>query len=156
MQPELVKSFGYPIEEHQVTTEDGYILALHRIHVKQAWCNKTCFFLPLYQTISQIVSLFLLSRQLYCQCFGIIIYLRFFLFCAGVLLPQYYPIYQGISILFLIFSSELDFINNSGLYAQNSILDLVIYSETIKANELGNFYQERTNSLHKFYLIFRL
>ena len=41
MQPELVKSFGYPIEEHQVTTEDGYILALHRIHVKQACCNKT-------------------------------------------------------------------------------------------------------------------
>ena len=30
-QPHLVKSFGYPIEEHFVKTEDGYILTLHRI-----------------------------------------------------------------------------------------------------------------------------
>lgn len=27
----LVKKYGYPIEEHLVTTEDGYILTLHRI-----------------------------------------------------------------------------------------------------------------------------
>ena len=30
-QPQLVKSYGYPIEEHTVTTSDGYILSLHRI-----------------------------------------------------------------------------------------------------------------------------
>ena len=27
----MVQSFGYPIEEHQVITQDGYILTLHRI-----------------------------------------------------------------------------------------------------------------------------
>ena len=34
-QPDLVKSFGYPLEEHFVTTDDGYILTLHRIHFKK-------------------------------------------------------------------------------------------------------------------------
>merc|ERR1719427_644011 len=29
--PELVRYWGYPVEEHWVTTEDGYILGLHRI-----------------------------------------------------------------------------------------------------------------------------
>ncbi|XP_069956943.1 lipase 3 [Cherax quadricarinatus] len=29
--PQLIKSNGYPVESHQVTTEDGYILELHRI-----------------------------------------------------------------------------------------------------------------------------
>merc|ERR1712130_997471 len=29
--PELIRSNGYPAEEHWVTTPDGYILALHRI-----------------------------------------------------------------------------------------------------------------------------
>lgn len=29
--PELIKYWGYPVEEHWVTTEDGYILGLHRI-----------------------------------------------------------------------------------------------------------------------------
>ena len=27
----MVRSFGYPIEEHTVQTEDGYIIMLHRI-----------------------------------------------------------------------------------------------------------------------------
>ena len=27
----MVKGFGYPIEEHQVLTQDGYILMMHRI-----------------------------------------------------------------------------------------------------------------------------
>ena len=27
----MVQSFGYPIEEHEVITQDGYILKLHRI-----------------------------------------------------------------------------------------------------------------------------
>ena len=31
LQPELIRSYGYPVEEHQVVTEDGYILTLHRI-----------------------------------------------------------------------------------------------------------------------------
>ena len=30
-QPELIKYWGYPVEEHFVTTEDGYILGMHRI-----------------------------------------------------------------------------------------------------------------------------
>jgi len=29
--PDLIKYWGYPVEEHWVTTEDGYILGLHRI-----------------------------------------------------------------------------------------------------------------------------
>ncbi|KAB7499657.1 Lipase member M [Armadillidium nasatum] len=29
--PEIIQSFGYPAEVHHVTTEDGYILELHRI-----------------------------------------------------------------------------------------------------------------------------
>ncbi|XP_055551707.1 lipase 1-like [Wyeomyia smithii] len=29
--PQLVRKYGYPIEEHQVHTEDGYILSVHRI-----------------------------------------------------------------------------------------------------------------------------
>ena len=31
--PQLIQSFGYKVEEHQVVTEDGYILTLHRIPV---------------------------------------------------------------------------------------------------------------------------
>lgn len=30
-QSEMVESWGYPVEEHFVTTQDGYILRLHRI-----------------------------------------------------------------------------------------------------------------------------
>jgi len=29
--PELIEKYGYPVETHQVETEDGYILELHRI-----------------------------------------------------------------------------------------------------------------------------
>lgn len=31
MQPELIQKYGYPAEVHQVITEDGYILTMHRI-----------------------------------------------------------------------------------------------------------------------------
>ena len=31
IQPDLIKSYGYPCETHSVTTDDGYILTLHRI-----------------------------------------------------------------------------------------------------------------------------
>lgn len=30
-QPELIISAGYPLEQHKVETEDGFILTLHRI-----------------------------------------------------------------------------------------------------------------------------
>jgi hypothetical protein len=30
-QPELIEKYGYPMELHTVTTEDGYILEMHRI-----------------------------------------------------------------------------------------------------------------------------
>lgn len=30
-QPELVVKYGYPVELHDILTEDGYILQLHRI-----------------------------------------------------------------------------------------------------------------------------
>ncbi|VDK76783.1 unnamed protein product, partial [Cylicostephanus goldi] len=29
--PQLIAHFGYPVEGHTVTTEDGYILTVHRI-----------------------------------------------------------------------------------------------------------------------------
>ena len=31
LQPEVIKSWGYPVEVYNTTTEDGYILQLHRI-----------------------------------------------------------------------------------------------------------------------------
>ena len=30
----IVTSFGFEFEEHQVVTTDGYILIVHRIHLK--------------------------------------------------------------------------------------------------------------------------
>ncbi len=30
-QPEIIAKYGYPVEVHSVTTEDGYILEVHRI-----------------------------------------------------------------------------------------------------------------------------
>ena len=34
-QPDLVKSYGYQLEEHFIETEDGYKLTLHRIPAVQ-------------------------------------------------------------------------------------------------------------------------
>ena len=31
IQPDLVKSLGYPIEEHSIQSQDGYIVTMHRI-----------------------------------------------------------------------------------------------------------------------------
>ncbi len=31
VQPEMISKQGYPVETHEVTTEDGYILQMHRI-----------------------------------------------------------------------------------------------------------------------------
>lgn len=31
LQPNLIKAAGYPSEKHRVTTEDGYVLQMHRI-----------------------------------------------------------------------------------------------------------------------------
>ncbi len=31
LQPEMIRYWGYDAEEHTVTTEDGYIVTLHRI-----------------------------------------------------------------------------------------------------------------------------
>jgi lysosomal acid lipase/cholesteryl ester hydrolase len=30
-QPDLIKSLGYPVEEHFVQSQDGYIVTMHRI-----------------------------------------------------------------------------------------------------------------------------
>ena len=37
--PQLIKYWGYPVEEHWVTTTDGYILGLHRILVLLCTCS---------------------------------------------------------------------------------------------------------------------
>ena len=31
IQPQIIERRGYPVEIHQVTTDDGYILEIHRI-----------------------------------------------------------------------------------------------------------------------------
>lgn len=31
LQPKIIARWGYPVETHSVTTEDGYVLTLHRI-----------------------------------------------------------------------------------------------------------------------------
>lgn len=36
MQPELIAREGYPVEVHEVETDDGYILELHRIPLKES------------------------------------------------------------------------------------------------------------------------
>ena len=36
LQPQLIESHGYHVEEHEVITEDGYILTLHRIPPKKS------------------------------------------------------------------------------------------------------------------------
>ncbi|KAL3266873.1 hypothetical protein HHI36_011025 [Cryptolaemus montrouzieri] len=44
--PELITKYGYPVEEHFVTTKDGYILRVHRIPPTRkgiAPCNRTIF-----------------------------------------------------------------------------------------------------------------
>ena len=33
--PDLIRYWGYPVEEHFVQTEDGYILGLHRFKIFQ-------------------------------------------------------------------------------------------------------------------------
>ncbi|XP_069681272.1 lipase 3-like [Periplaneta americana] len=40
-QPELLSKYGYPVEEHEVETEDGYLLTLHRIPSKDPDTNST-------------------------------------------------------------------------------------------------------------------
>ncbi|XP_034836248.1 lipase 1-like [Maniola hyperantus] len=41
--PELITSAGYPIEKHRVTTEDGYILQMHRIPAGRRTARKAGF-----------------------------------------------------------------------------------------------------------------
>jgi lysosomal acid lipase/cholesteryl ester hydrolase len=31
LQPKLIAKYGYPVENHKVITEDGYVLTIHRI-----------------------------------------------------------------------------------------------------------------------------
>lgn len=40
---ELTSKYGYPFEEHNVTTEDGYILTLHRIPCKKKCTSEVIF-----------------------------------------------------------------------------------------------------------------
>ena len=42
LQPQLIAKYGYPVQTHSVRTEEGYILALHRIpHGKSGPGNST-------------------------------------------------------------------------------------------------------------------
>lgn len=40
-QPKLISTSGYPVEKHRVTTDDGYILQMHRIPAGRRTARKT-------------------------------------------------------------------------------------------------------------------
>lgn len=40
MKPQIIQHMGYPAETHHVTTEDGYILEIHRIPNHQQKTNR--------------------------------------------------------------------------------------------------------------------
>lgn len=41
LQPNLIRAAGYPIEKHRVTTQDGYILQMHRIPAGRRSARRT-------------------------------------------------------------------------------------------------------------------
>ncbi|GLG98546.1 Lipase [Gryllus bimaculatus] len=46
--PELITKYGYPVEQHEVTTEDGYILTVFRIPYGKTSTTKTANRKPVY------------------------------------------------------------------------------------------------------------
>jgi len=42
--PDIIRKYGYPCEEHTVTTKDGYILTLHRIPRRQSGISRRSTF----------------------------------------------------------------------------------------------------------------
>ena len=45
IQPQIIERRGYPVEIHQVTTDDGYILEIHRIPAQKSNGPKKVVFL---------------------------------------------------------------------------------------------------------------
>lgn len=45
LQPDLIRSWGYPVEEHYVITPDGYIISVHRIPPRNGAAGRPPVFL---------------------------------------------------------------------------------------------------------------